>query len=103
MAEFVRTNFGLKHLVDNSYKAINEGAYETNHLSIHDTISLRKAITSCAHAPLITEIKFSSPSQGKIRSKTEPAEIAKTMVDSGARSEERRVGKECRSRWSPYH
>ena len=21
----------------------------------------------------------------------------------GARSEERRVGKECRSRWSPYH
>ena len=24
------------------------------------------------------------------------------MVDTG-RSEERRVGKECRSRWSPYH
>src|SRR5258708_38047507 len=23
--------------------------------------------------------------------------------DSSARSEERRVGKECRSRWSPYH
>ena len=26
------------------------------------------------------------------------------LPDSGdARSEERRVGKECRSRWSPYH
>src|SRR5256884_9948485 len=24
-------------------------------------------------------------------------------VDYGLRSEERRVGKECRSRWSPYH
>src|SRR2546427_13242035 len=24
-------------------------------------------------------------------------------VDDRARSEERRVGKECRSRWSPYH
>src|SRR2546430_11398766 len=24
-------------------------------------------------------------------------------VQAGARSEERRVGKECRSRWSPYH
>ena len=24
-------------------------------------------------------------------------------VDSTSRSEERRVGKECRSRWSPYH
>jgi indole-3-glycerol phosphate synthase len=84
MAEFARTNFSLKHLVDNSYKAIDHGVYETKQLSIHDTISLRKAITLCAHAPLITEIKFSSPSQGKIRSKTEPAKIAKTMVDSGA-------------------
>src|SRR3989454_1108709 len=26
-----------------------------------------------------------------------------TLTDDGLRSEERRVGKECRSRWSPYH
>ena len=26
-----------------------------------------------------------------------------TEIASDARSEERRVGKECRSRWSPYH
>ena len=25
------------------------------------------------------------------------------FVDDSKRSEERRVGKECRSRWSPYH
>src|SRR2546422_11775842 len=25
------------------------------------------------------------------------------LVRNGSRSEERRVGKECRSRWSPYH
>ena len=25
------------------------------------------------------------------------------MLDIYMRSEERRVGKECRSRWSPYH
>ena len=25
------------------------------------------------------------------------------VIDAGHRSEERRVGKECRSRWSPYH
>src|SRR2546425_12997570 len=25
------------------------------------------------------------------------------LVKNGFRSEERRVGKECRSRWSPYH
>src|SRR5216683_2178135 len=32
-------------------------------------------------------------------------EAGKTVMvlSAGARSEERRVGKECRSRWSPYH
>ena len=30
-------------------------------------------------------------------------EFVKTMKIGGTRSEERRVGKECRSRWSPYH
>src|SRR3712207_2237171 len=29
--------------------------------------------------------------------------FAAATVISGQRSEERRVGKECRSRWSPYH
>ena len=28
---------------------------------------------------------------------------AKWLGLNGERSEERRVGKECRSRWSPYH
>ena len=30
-------------------------------------------------------------------------ELKQTKVTQPARSEERRVGKECRSRWSPYH
>ena len=30
-------------------------------------------------------------------------DVYETMVRGGMRSEERRVGKECRSRWSPYH
>ena len=29
--------------------------------------------------------------------------VAKGEVHTLLRSEERRVGKECRSRWSPYH
>ena len=29
--------------------------------------------------------------------------LAKSIEACAARSEERRVGKECRSRWSPYH
>jgi indole-3-glycerol phosphate synthase len=84
MSKFARTDFNLKRLVDNSYKAIDQGAYEIKQSFTHDGISLKKTIRLCAHAPLVTEIKFSSPSQGKIRSKTDPAEIAKIMVDSGA-------------------
>src|SRR2546430_17440057 len=30
-------------------------------------------------------------------------DMQKFVAGAGARSEERRVGKECRSRWSPYH
>ena len=30
-------------------------------------------------------------------------QIPEPTGESGVRSEERRVGKECRSRWSPYH
>src|SRR5256885_12087419 len=33
----------------------------------------------------------------------ETSELALAEVRSALRSEERRVGKECRSRWSPYH
>ena len=84
MAEFPKANFSLKRLVDNSYKAIDQGAYEIEQLASHNTISIRELISLCAHAPLITEIKFSSPSQGKIRSRAEPTKIAKTMIDAGA-------------------
>src|SRR2546422_1900166 len=34
---------------------------------------------------------------------TPKAPAIRTLVGESVRSEERRVGKECRSRWSPYH
>src|SRR5438034_9362117 len=40
--------------------------------------------------------------RGKDRSRFHDNQILKFTQD-GKRSEERRVGKECRSRWSPYH
>src|SRR5574344_2398316 len=45
---------------------------------------------------------------GQIWKKTPASQMFKQVVLNGkkneiARSEERRVGKECRSRWSPYH
>ncbi len=64
-----RGNSILTKLVRNSFKAIDEGYYEsppdfdyTNHI----TISLKKHILNCKHVPLVTEIKFSSPSKGTL-------------------------------------
>ena len=38
-----------------------------------------------------------------LRSRVERDTLIKTLHYIHRRSEERRVGKECRSRWSPYH
>src|SRR5256886_16756487 len=38
-----------------------------------------------------------------VRTRQGVTEDLGTSFDVRARSEERRVGKECRSRWSPYH
>src|SRR5436190_22665874 len=38
-----------------------------------------------------------------IRSSAPARKFASRTVLSGIRSEERRVGKECRARWAPYH
>ena len=42
-------------------------------------------------------------STANIDSLVEQAAQLDLFVRQAARSEERRVGKECRSRWSPYH
>src|SRR3712207_9319772 len=48
---------------------------------------------------------YISPLTQEVRRETLLPLQQATILDSGddSRSEERRVGKECRSRWSPYH
>lgn len=84
MSKFFQSGNYLKKLARNSFKAIEEGAYETDYSYTHDAMNLKRAILSCPHAPLITEIKFSSPSVGKIRTKSTPTAIAVSMANSGA-------------------
>ena len=60
-------------------------------------------ITSTVVSP--NAIKVLLP-QGKQQTSAKP--LTRVIIDKdlnfyAARSEERRVGKECRSRWSPYH
>jgi indole-3-glycerol phosphate synthase len=74
----------LKKLVENSHKAINDGIYEISESLPHSEIDLAQAIKNNRHASLITEVKFASPSLGKIREASNPVEIAKAMVRGGA-------------------
>ena len=50
-------------------------------------------------ALLMTTAAYAAPEAQKIA----VVDIQKVVAASSQRSEERRVGKECRSRWSPYH
>ena len=52
-----------------------------------------KAILSTGHLANVVESHF----------RTQPVAGMVTRCVAETRSEERRVGKECRSRWSPYH
>ncbi len=74
----------LRKLVNNSQAAIDDGVYEISanlEKSNQDFLQLLKINT---HATLITEIKFSSPSLGKIRTLSDPVNIARKMIRGGS-------------------
>src|SRR2546427_4903591 len=54
---------------------------------------------------LMGEARFIGPNAVEVRSAGETMALTAPLIfiNTGGRSEERRVGKECRSRWSPYH
>ena len=54
------------------------------------------------HTPINKKNKKEEPSSFHIQTNDETTSFIPPTA-SRARSEERRVGKECRSRWSPYH
>src|SRR5256885_11796374 len=59
-----------------------------------------------AHGRRLDPGKAAAPLQrpgGRVRSCRESVRGRDARLHALARSEERRVGKECRSRWSPYH
>ena len=53
----------------------------------HEPLSIRKSILRCSHAPLITEVKLSSPTEGNLSAsldETNIASAAQEMADNGA-------------------
>src|ERR1017187_5602976 len=71
----------------------------------HIWVAERCGANSCADSPLAPVLEFDS--RGKLLKSFGAGMLLfphNLVVDGdGNRSEERRVGKECRSRWSPYH
>ena len=76
----------LQKLFDNSHKAIQDGIYEISESIQKSNIDLIQSIQENKHASLITEVKFSSPSLGKIRQKSDPVKISQDMVEGGAKA-----------------
>src|SRR3712207_3480500 len=65
-----------------------------------DTGATMTVLPEISPEPNSTVQATSSPSGDSAVSNSSPSELERLVI---VRSEERRVGKECRSRWSPYH
>ena len=78
----------LKKLVNNSQSAIDNGVYavEVNVNINKSSMDFLQMIKSNIHATLLTEIKFSSPSLGKIKTISDPVSIAKQMIAGGSKA-----------------
>ena len=76
----------LRKLVNNSQTAIDDGTYEINCKMEKSNKDFIQIIKTNSHPTLLTEIKFASPSLGKIRTLTDPVSIAKQMISGGAKA-----------------
>ena len=76
----------LKRLVANSQMAINDGTYDIDVHLDKSSSDLIDIIQNNSHPTLLTEIKFSSPSLGKIRTVTNPVGVAEQMIAGGSKA-----------------
>ena len=76
----------LKKLINNSQIAIDDGVYDVDVNLEKSNKDFKQIIQTNTHATLLTEIKFSSPSLGKIRTLTDPANIANQMIRGGSKA-----------------
>jgi len=74
----------LDILASAAMESIDEGYYESTLEINNPPLSLKEAILRCKKAPIISEIKFSSPSLGTLRKNGHVIEIARDMAEGGA-------------------
>ncbi|MHA7647177.1 indole-3-glycerol phosphate synthase TrpC [Nitrosopumilus sp. S4] len=76
----------LRKLVNNSQMAIDDGVYDVDSDLQKSTKDFIQIIKTNPHATLLTEVKFASPSLGKIRTLTDPVSIANQMISGGSKA-----------------
>ena len=76
----------LKRLLNNSQMAIDDGTYDVDCNLQKSSQDFLQIIKTHTRATLLTEIKFSSPSLGKIKTPSDPVSIAKKMIAGGAKA-----------------
>jgi len=76
----------LRKLVNNSQMAIDDGVYEIEVDLQKSNKDLVQIIKTNPHPTLLTEIKFASPSLGKIRTMSDPTIIANQMIAGGSKA-----------------
>ena len=76
----------LRKLVNNSQVAIDDGVYDIDIKLQKSDTDFIQTIRANVHPTLITEVKFASPSLGKIRTLADPVKIAKQMIEGGSRA-----------------
>ena len=97
--------------IKQTYNPIQKWAEALNrHFSKEDIQIANKHMKGCSTSLIIRECKSkrqwgitSQQSEWPSSKKSTNNKCGRGCGKKGTRSEERRVGKECRSRWSPYH
>jgi indole-3-glycerol phosphate synthase len=74
----------LPELASKARARVKRGYYDRGETANKSRNSLVRAIQENEKTPVITEIKYASPSAGKIREPEDPLQIAKAMLRGGA-------------------
>ncbi len=74
----------LETLVSNSRRAVSDGVYDSVSPHKSSGVDLAQLVRKTPHVPVISEVKFASPSEGDICRGADPVEVAAQMVEGGA-------------------
>src|SRR2546430_5315458 len=101
---FIVRKLGVPGFEELAVGAIASGGVRVLNEDVAGALPNAAEIIESVTAKETAELQRREPSYRDCRPAPELGGKTVILVDDGlARSEERRVGKECRSRWSPYH